>query len=56
MRFRDADVRPRGPAPVLGQHTHAVLAAAGLSAAEIEALVASGAVQGTRTASEPGQG
>jgi crotonobetainyl-CoA:carnitine CoA-transferase CaiB-like acyl-CoA transferase len=31
------------PAPVLGQHTREVLAEFGFSAAEIEALVASGA-------------
>lgn len=55
MRFRDADVRPRGPAPALGQHTQAVLAAAGLSAAEIDALVAAGAVQGARGAPDAGR-
>ncbi len=44
MRFRNADVRPRGPAPELGQHTRAVLQEAGLSAGEIDALAAEGAI------------
>lgn len=35
----------RGPAPLLGEHTRSVLDGAGLSAAEIEALIASGAAQ-----------
>lgn len=44
MRFRDADVQPRGPAPTLGQHSRDVLAAAGFSAAEIDELLQSGAL------------
>ncbi|MEM9622419.1 MAG: CoA transferase [Pseudomonadota bacterium] len=39
MRFAEADVRPRGPAPRIGQHTHDVLTAAGLSDAEIDDLL-----------------
>lgn len=44
MRFADADVRPRGPAPEVGQHTREVLSAAGLTAEEIERLLDEGAV------------
>ena len=36
----------RGPGPALGEHTGEVLSAAGYSAAEIAALVESGAVAG----------
>lgn len=39
MRFASAEVRPRGPAPTLGQHTREVLEQAGLSDDEISALV-----------------
>ena len=42
-RFPGAEVGPRRPAPTLGQHTREVLAEAGYGAAEIEALIASGA-------------
>jgi len=45
MRFRDADVRPRGPAPALGQHTLSVLRDAGLSQAQIDQLLADGAIR-----------
>ena len=45
MRFHTADVGPRGPAPKLGQHTSEVLLGAGMSAAEVAGLIASGAVQ-----------
>jgi crotonobetainyl-CoA:carnitine CoA-transferase CaiB-like acyl-CoA transferase len=44
MRFRDLDVRPRGPAPTLGEHTRVVLADAGFGAEEIEGLCAAGAL------------
>ncbi len=44
MRFAGADVRPRGPAPRIGQHTRAVLADAGFGPAEIDGLFAAGAV------------
>ncbi len=46
MRFDNADVRPRGPAPEVGQHTREVLRGAGLSDDEIEALQARGAIGG----------
>lgn len=42
--IRDADIRPRGMAPGIGDHTTEVLAAAGYTTDEIDALVASGAV------------
>ncbi len=45
MRFKQADVRPRGPAPKLGQHTRNVLADLGLSEAEAQALFDQGVVQ-----------
>ena len=38
MRFKNADVRPRGPAPKIGEHTQTVLQAAGMSEDEIQAL------------------
>lgn len=40
MRFRSLEVRPRSPAPALGQHTREVLADAGFAAEEIERLIA----------------
>jgi|TARA_Y100001933_G_scaffold105143_1_gene105685 crotonobetainyl-CoA:carnitine CoA-transferase CaiB-like acyl-CoA transferase len=44
MRFRDAEVRPRGPSPTVGQHTREVLAGAGFSSEEIDGLFAGGAL------------
>lgn len=44
MRFRDLQVTPRAPAPRLGQHTRDVLAGAGFDGAEIDRLVAAGAL------------
>ena len=44
FRFATADVRPRGPSPEPGQDTRRVLAEAGLSATEIDTLLASGSV------------
>jgi len=43
IRFPGADDGPKGPSPRAGEHTRAVLAAAGYSDAEIDALYASGA-------------
>lgn len=43
VRFTGADDGPKGPAPRLGEHTRAVLADAGYSEAEIDAMFASGA-------------
>jgi crotonobetainyl-CoA:carnitine CoA-transferase CaiB-like acyl-CoA transferase len=48
IRFSSQDVEPRAPAPALGEHTREVLAEAGLSAEEIEAMLRSGAVGGPR--------
>jgi len=42
LRFPGLDDGPKGPAPGPGAHTRAVLEAAGLSAADIEALLAAG--------------
>ncbi len=43
IRFPGADDGPKGPAPRVGEHTREVLAEAGYSKTEIEALYASGA-------------
>lgn len=43
VRFAGADDGPKGPAPRLGEHTRDVLAQAGYSEADIEAMIASGA-------------
>ncbi len=43
IRFPGADDGPKGPAPKMGEHTRQVLAQAGYSEAEIDALFASGA-------------
>ena len=48
MRIRDADIRPRGPSPDLGQHTLEILAEAGLSEAEIARLIEQGAIADVR--------
>jgi crotonobetainyl-CoA:carnitine CoA-transferase CaiB-like acyl-CoA transferase len=45
MRIRGADVRPRGPAPALGEHSRAVLEEAGFGAEEIARLIAAGALR-----------
>ena len=39
MRFANADVKPQGPAPQIGEHTVAILKSAGLDEKEISALV-----------------
>jgi crotonobetainyl-CoA:carnitine CoA-transferase CaiB-like acyl-CoA transferase len=44
MRFATADVGPQGPSPTLGEHTNAILADAGLSSTEIDALKSDGIV------------
>ena len=44
MRFRDAKVGPRGPAPSLGQHSREVLQALGLGEDEVKTLIEQGAV------------
>ena len=45
MRFQSADVRPRGPAPTVGEHTEQILREAGLSQPEIQALFDDGIVR-----------
>jgi crotonobetainyl-CoA:carnitine CoA-transferase CaiB-like acyl-CoA transferase len=44
MRFANADVRPRGPSPTLGQHTRELLTAAGLTDVEVDSLLEQGAI------------
>jgi alpha-methylacyl-CoA racemase len=44
IKLSDADRGPLRPAPDLGEHTDEVLAAAGLSASEIDGLRARGVV------------
>jgi len=39
MRFGNTDVKPRGPAPLLGEHTRSVLANAGIPDSEVDALL-----------------
>ena len=45
MRFSTTDVRPRGPAPVVGEHSREQLLMAGLTDAEIDALIEARAVR-----------
>ena len=45
MRFKSADVRPRGPAPIIGEHTEQILHEAGLSQPEMQALFDNGIVK-----------
>ena len=45
MRFNDAEVTPRGPAPEIGEHTREVLHEAGLTADDIDALLAEGVIK-----------
>ncbi|MFT7647327.1 MAG: crotonobetainyl-CoA:carnitine CoA-transferase CaiB-like acyl-CoA transferase [Candidatus Poriferisodalaceae bacterium] len=53
MRFHNADVGPRGPAPEIGDHTAVVLGEAGLTEDEIATLIEQGAVkQRTQTTTE----
>ncbi|MCH1551289.1 MAG: CoA transferase, partial [Pseudomonadales bacterium] len=44
MRFATADVKPQGPAPLLGQHTKDVLSNHGLSEQDIQSLLDSGTI------------
>ena len=44
MRFKSADVRPRGPAPTTGEHTREILAGAGFSEAQVQELFAQGVI------------
>jgi crotonobetainyl-CoA:carnitine CoA-transferase CaiB-like acyl-CoA transferase len=44
MRFATAEVKPQGPAPTLGQHTLQILSSAGLSEADIQALLERGVI------------
>ena len=45
MRFANADVRPQGPSPQLGQHTQQVLENAGFSADDITGLRNQGIIE-----------
>jgi crotonobetainyl-CoA:carnitine CoA-transferase CaiB-like acyl-CoA transferase len=44
MRFANADVKPQGPSPLLGQHTHEILAQAGFSADDIVSMDSRGII------------
>ncbi len=46
MRFSNADVHPRGPAPSLGQHTQSILSETGFSETDIENMKSEGIVAG----------
>ncbi len=45
MRFKTAEVRPRGPAPKVGEHTRQILHEAGLSQPELQALFDKGIIK-----------
>ena len=47
MRFARAEVKPRGPAPGVGQHTREVLAAGGYTDEEVDRLFENGVVGGS---------
>jgi crotonobetainyl-CoA:carnitine CoA-transferase CaiB-like acyl-CoA transferase len=47
VKFSDTPGRVHGPAPLLGEHSRAILAEAGYAAAEIDALIARGVVRET---------
>ncbi|MDP4004677.1 CaiB/BaiF CoA-transferase family protein [Methylobacterium sp. NEAU K] len=47
VKFSDTPGRVHGPAPLLGEHSRAILAEAGYTAAEIDGLVARGVVRET---------
>jgi crotonobetainyl-CoA:carnitine CoA-transferase CaiB-like acyl-CoA transferase len=44
MKIHGADIKPRGPAPEIGEHTSEVLQGLGLTADEVRALAAAGVV------------
>jgi crotonobetainyl-CoA:carnitine CoA-transferase CaiB-like acyl-CoA transferase len=44
MRFATADVKPQGPAPLLGQHSEQILRDFGMDASAIAALQDAGTV------------
>jgi crotonobetainyl-CoA:carnitine CoA-transferase CaiB-like acyl-CoA transferase len=44
MRFATADVKPRGPSPLLGEHTGQILADHGFSEGDIDALQKNGVI------------
>ncbi|MCB1647105.1 MAG: CoA transferase [Pseudomonadales bacterium] len=44
MRFKRADVTPRGPSPAIGEHTEQVLTQAGLTADELQRLRKAGVI------------
>lgn len=52
MRFRTADVGPKGPAPECGQHTREILSGVGLSLDEIERLLIDGIIGNPSVSSE----
>ena len=54
MRFKTADVKPRGPAPVIGQHTAQVLSDFRISNSEVEDLLKKGII-GTADGTEEDQ-
>ncbi|RBY77285.1 CoA transferase [Geodermatophilus sp. TF02-6] len=49
MRVRGADISPRGPAPIVGQHTHAVLGQLGVTREELTLLTRDGVIGSTDT-------
>jgi len=51
MRFATADVQPRGPSPLLGEHTQHILADQGFTADDISKLIEGGIV-GSRPAEQ----
>lgn len=44
MRIHGAEVGPKGPSPDVGEHTRSVLESAGFTAADVAALIESGAI------------
>jgi crotonobetainyl-CoA:carnitine CoA-transferase CaiB-like acyl-CoA transferase len=47
VKFSETPGRVHGPAPLLGEHSRAILAEAGYTAAEIDGLIARGVVRET---------